>query len=341
MAAWANLCCPFCTARPRHHRRAWRRFRSLASCIWSRIEPRRASPPSPSREPEGRSTLARETENEDGRPVPRRPGAHGRIVGSIFERDGRSWCVEELLIADGVGNVGLYAFDVGRFASATVRLDERCTFFDEAVLKHVEGMLAESRREKKESMKRAREVLDAPPPGLPPAGRSDSPPPPSVHRPQPVPSPGLMSLLPHPPLTLGPVPPPGPLPVQPTGPRPAMGPPPPPPLRLVPPPTPPLGRPPAGWLPPPLTPMPWLVAPAQEKQQHQQHHQREQQQQQHLQHRHQQQQQQQQQQRRSGVARTGMQNEIRTGRILIIFKPYCGSKNPPSGGRQWARLFGW
>ena len=147
---------------------------------------------------------------------------------------------------------------VRRFASATVRLDERCAFFDEAVLKHVEGMLAESRRETKESMKRAREVLDAPPPGLPPAGRSNPPQPPSMHRPQPVPSPGLMLLLPHPPLTPGPVPPP----VPPSGPRPAMELPPPPPLWLVPPPTPPLGRPPAGWLPPPLTPMPWLVAPA-------------------------------------------------------------------------------
>ena len=146
---------------------------------------------------------------------------------------------------------------VRRFASATVRLDERCTFFDEAVLKHVEGMLAESRRETKESMKRAREVLDAPPPGLPPAGRSNPPQPPSMHRPQPVPSLGLMLLLPHPPLTPGPVPPL----VPPSGPRPAMGLQPPP-LWLVPPLTPPLGRPPAGWLPPPLTPMPWLVAPA-------------------------------------------------------------------------------
>ena len=47
-------------------------------------------------------------------------------------------------MADKDDSVGFYAYNTKRWASATLRLDERCRFFDEAMLRAVEQALAES-----------------------------------------------------------------------------------------------------------------------------------------------------------------------------------------------------
>ena len=67
-------------------------------------------------------------------------------AGAIFTHEGRCWCVEEVVVAGAAGERGLYAYDTERWASATLRLDERCAFFGEAVLERLEGE-ARARRE--------------------------------------------------------------------------------------------------------------------------------------------------------------------------------------------------
>ena len=70
---------------------------------------------------------------------PLRKGANGGLLGSVFaDNSGKTWCVEELA-TDGAGcQVGIYAYDTARWASAALRLDERCTFFGQEVLEEVE-----------------------------------------------------------------------------------------------------------------------------------------------------------------------------------------------------------
>ena len=70
---------------------------------------------------------------------PLRPGTGGDVLNCVFEHDGQHWCIEELGLADKDDSVGFYAYNTKRWASATLRLDERCRFFDEAMLKSVEG----------------------------------------------------------------------------------------------------------------------------------------------------------------------------------------------------------
>ena len=62
---------------------------------------------------------------------PLRPGTGGDVLGCVFEHDGQHWCIEELGLADKDDSVGFYAYDTKRWASATLKLDERCRFFDE------------------------------------------------------------------------------------------------------------------------------------------------------------------------------------------------------------------
>ena len=60
-------------------------------------------------------------------------------IGCVFERDGKTWCVEELAAGGDDGDAaGLYAYDTTRWASATLRLDERCKFFGRDVLEQLE-----------------------------------------------------------------------------------------------------------------------------------------------------------------------------------------------------------
>ena len=66
------------------------------------------------------------------------------MLNCVFEHDGQHWCIEELGLADKDDSVGFYAYNTKRWASATLRLDERCRFFDEAMLRAVEQALAES-----------------------------------------------------------------------------------------------------------------------------------------------------------------------------------------------------
>ena len=62
-------------------------------------------------------------------------GANGGLLGSVFEDDsGKRWCVEELATDEAGCQVGIYAYDTARWASAALRLDERCTFFGQDVL---------------------------------------------------------------------------------------------------------------------------------------------------------------------------------------------------------------
>ena len=70
---------------------------------------------------------------------PLRKGANDGLLGSVFaDNSGKTWCVEELA-TDGAGcQVGIYAYDTARWASAALRLDERCTFFGREVLEEVE-----------------------------------------------------------------------------------------------------------------------------------------------------------------------------------------------------------
>ena len=75
---------------------------------------------------------------------PLRPGTGGDVLNCVFEHDGQHWCIEELGLADKDDSVGFYAYNTKRWASATLRLDERCRFFDEAMLRAVEQALAES-----------------------------------------------------------------------------------------------------------------------------------------------------------------------------------------------------
>ena len=66
-------------------------------------------------------------------------GANGGLLGSVFEDDsGKTWCVEELATDEAGCQVGIYAYDTARWASAALRLDERCTFFGQDVLEEVE-----------------------------------------------------------------------------------------------------------------------------------------------------------------------------------------------------------
>ena len=85
---------------------------------------------------------------------PLRPGTGGDVLGCVFEHDGKHWCIEELGLADEDDSVGFYAYDTKRWASATLKLDERCKFFGEAMLRMVEQALAE-----RQAQKRSRDFL--------------------------------------------------------------------------------------------------------------------------------------------------------------------------------------
>ena len=85
---------------------------------------------------------------------PLRPGTGGDVLGCVFEHDGQHWCIEELGLADEDDSVGFYAYDTKRWASATLKLDERCKFFGEAMLRMVEQALAE-----RQAQKRSRDFL--------------------------------------------------------------------------------------------------------------------------------------------------------------------------------------
>ena len=74
-----------------------------------------------------------------GRRHPLRPGVGGQLLGCVFEHDGATWCVEELAAGGaGEGAAGLYAYDTARWASAALRLDERCKLFGRDVLEQLE-----------------------------------------------------------------------------------------------------------------------------------------------------------------------------------------------------------
>ena len=90
----------------------------------------------------------------EARRHPLRPGVDGGLLGSIYERGGRQWCVEELAVASDEGGLGLYAYGVAQWAGATQHLDEQCEFFDEGVLRELELERAVCR-------KRARDLLDS------------------------------------------------------------------------------------------------------------------------------------------------------------------------------------
>ena len=90
---------------------------------------------------------------------PLRPDTGGWLVGQVFEHDGKRWCVEELAVADDAGGVGLYAYDATRYASATLRLEERCKLFGEEALRALE-----QRRDKQECARRQAEALLGPSP---------------------------------------------------------------------------------------------------------------------------------------------------------------------------------
>ena len=75
---------------------------------------------------------------------PLRKGANGGLLGSVFaDNSGKTWCVEELATDEAGCQVGIYAYDTARWASAALRLDERCTFFGQEVLSR---RLSDSRR---------------------------------------------------------------------------------------------------------------------------------------------------------------------------------------------------
>ena len=62
-------------------------------------------------------------------------------------------------MADDAGGVGLYAYDATRYASATLRLEERCKLFGEEALRALE-----QRRHKQECARRQAEALLGPSP---------------------------------------------------------------------------------------------------------------------------------------------------------------------------------
>ena len=71
------------------------------------------------------------------------PAAEGRkrrAARQCLRRQQRqdTWCVEELATDEAGCQVGIYAYDTARWASAALRLDERCTFFGQEVLEEVE-----------------------------------------------------------------------------------------------------------------------------------------------------------------------------------------------------------
>ena len=51
------------------------------------------------------------------------------LRGMVFAYDGRSWSAEALTVIDTDGTVGLYAYDTAAYASATLRLEDRCRAF--------------------------------------------------------------------------------------------------------------------------------------------------------------------------------------------------------------------
>ena len=82
---------------------------------------------------------------------PLRPDTGGSLVGKIFEQDDRRWCVEELVALDDTGGVGLYAYETARYASATLRLEERCKLFGEEVLQALERGWHEQERARRQA----------------------------------------------------------------------------------------------------------------------------------------------------------------------------------------------
>ena len=75
--------------------------------------------------------------------------------GCTFEHNGKTWCVEEIVIINDSGERGVYAYDVESWASATLRADERCELFDEAVLTRLE----DEARQRRANAKRCAESL--------------------------------------------------------------------------------------------------------------------------------------------------------------------------------------
>ena len=67
-------------------------------------------------------------ETEQRRPHPFRTKARD-LRGLVFAYDGRSWSAEAVTVIDTDGTVGLYAYDTAAYASATLRLEDRCRAF--------------------------------------------------------------------------------------------------------------------------------------------------------------------------------------------------------------------
>jgi len=61
-------------------------------------------------------------------------GADDGLLGMIFETsDGREWCVEEFATDAPGGRAGVYAYDTRKWASASLKLSDRCRYFSPAV----------------------------------------------------------------------------------------------------------------------------------------------------------------------------------------------------------------
>ena len=50
-------------------------------------------------------------------------------MGHTFVHEDVLWCVEEIALGGDNGEIGVYAYNTHRLASATLVLDERCVFF--------------------------------------------------------------------------------------------------------------------------------------------------------------------------------------------------------------------
>jgi len=78
--------------------------------------------------------------------------------GCTFDLNGKTWCVEEIVIINDFGERGVYAYDVESWASATLRADERCELFDGTVLARLEDEARQRRTFAEEEARQRRTI---------------------------------------------------------------------------------------------------------------------------------------------------------------------------------------